>query len=118
MPTRIYRRFLLSLLLVTWGTTASVANSPKGTTGERITESASVPVSFEDYRQECVQRATGQRLPQDVVQDLCSCTIKKFQSQYTFAEFRSLVQQSQKDRAAAQKLTAVGEACLDEVLYE
>jgi hypothetical protein len=74
--------------------------------------------SFEDYRKECLQRATSEKLPADVAEELCNCTIARFRSQYTLEEFRALVQKSKSDKTAAQTLTAVGEACFDEVMYE
>jgi hypothetical protein len=74
--------------------------------------------SFEDYKQECLRRSNQEKLPQDVAQDLCNCTIKKFQSQYTLEEFRALVKKSQNNTVAAENLSAVGEACFEEVLYE
>jgi hypothetical protein len=74
--------------------------------------------SFEDYKKECLQRATSEKLPADVAQELCNCTIARFRSQYTLEEFRALVQKSKSDKTAAQTLTSVGEACFDEVMYE
>lgn len=74
--------------------------------------------SFEDYKKECLQRATSEKLPADVAEELCNCTIARFRSQYTLEEFRSLVQKSKSDKTAAQTLTSVGEACFDEVMYE
>lgn len=78
----------------------------------------SPPSSFEDYRKTCLQRAAAEGLPKDIAQDLCNCTIKRFQSQYTLAQFRALVEKSNSDRNAQRTLTQVGEACLDQVLYE
>jgi hypothetical protein len=82
---------------------------------------SSAPASrtpFESYRQECLQRSRRQGLANDVANDLCNCTMKKFQSRYNLAQFRALVQKSKSDKTAARTLTAVGEACFDEVLYE
>ncbi len=74
--------------------------------------------SFEDYKRECLQRATREGLARDVADDLCNCTINKFRSRYTIQQFRALVQKSKQDKAAARTLSSVGEACFDEVLYE
>lgn len=109
-----------SLLLLSFPVAQSklLARDVKQSAGGRVTQNASVPSSFDDYRKECMQRATGEGLPQDVAQDLCSCTIKRFQSQYNFTQFRTLVVKSKNDPTAARTLTAVGETCFDEVLYE
>lgn len=74
--------------------------------------------SFEDYKKECLQRATREQLPQDVAQDLCNCTIARFRSQYNIDEFRALVQKSKNNSTAAETLSSVGESCFEEVLYE
>jgi hypothetical protein len=74
--------------------------------------------TFESYRQECLQRTQREGLANDVANDLCNCTMKKFQARYTLTQFRALVQKSKTDRTAARTLSALGEACFDEVLYE
>lgn len=98
-------------------TFSSLANSKELAT-ERVAQASSAQYTFEDYKQECLQRATREKLPQDVAQDLCNCTINKFRSQYTIEQFRSLVQKSKSNATAAQTLTSIGEACFEEVLYE
>lgn len=74
--------------------------------------------SFEDYRQECLQQASQQGLATDSANDLCNCTMKKIRSQYTIQQFQALVQKSKSDRATTQRLSSIGESCLDSVLYE
>ncbi len=74
--------------------------------------------SFEDYRKECLQQASQQGLATDSANDLCNCTMKKIRSQYTIQQFQALVQKSKSDRATAQRLSSIGESCLDSVLYE
>lgn len=74
--------------------------------------------SFEDYRKECLQRATQQGLATESANDLCNCTMKKIRSQYTIQQFQTLVQKSKSNRATAQQLSSIGESCLDSVLYE
>ncbi len=83
-----------------------------------VAQNSGSGTTFESYRQECLQRSRQEGLANDVANDLCNCTIKKFQARYNLAQFRALVQKSKSDRAAARTLTAVGEACFDEVLYE
>jgi hypothetical protein len=84
----------------------------------QVARSATVPTSFQDYHKTCRQRATAEGLPPDVAQDLCNCTIKKFQSQYTLNQFQALVKKATNDKNSQRTLTQVGEACFEEVLYE
>lgn len=74
--------------------------------------------SFEDYRQECLQRVKQQKLTDELAQEVCGCTISQFQKQYSLADFRKIVQKSKTDKSAARKLAEVGEACFEKVLYE
>lgn len=96
----------------------SLAKEVKQSAGGRVTQNATVPTSFQDYHKQCLQRATGEGLAQDIAQDLCNCTIKTFQSRYNFSQFRAIVAKSKTDRTAARTLTQVGETCFDQVLYE
>ncbi|WP_157867445.1 hypothetical protein [Gloeothece citriformis] len=112
--------WLTSLLFFSfsWPNSPLLATEVKQTSGGRSTQSAAVPSSFEDYRKQCMQQARGQGLSGDIAEDLCNCTIAKFQSQYNFSQFRALVVKSQNDRNAARTLTEVGETCFDQILYE
>ncbi len=83
-----------------------------------LIQNSSSNATFDSYKQECLQRAKQQGLANDIAGDLCNCTIKKFQATYNLNQFRALVQKSKTDKTAARSLTAVGEACFDEVLYE
>lgn len=74
--------------------------------------------SFDDYKKECLGRATQEGLTPDVAEELCTCTIAKFQSRYSLEEFRALIQQSKTNKTDAETLTSVGEACFEEILYE
>jgi hypothetical protein len=74
--------------------------------------------SFDDYRQECLQRAVGQGLARELAIDLCNCTLQKIRSQYTIGQFRTLVQKSKTDKSIARRLSSIGESCLDTILYE
>ena len=74
--------------------------------------------SFDTYKQECLQRVRTQGLTQEVALDVCNCTIKKFQSTYSLAQFQALVKKSKTDTAAARRLAEVGETCFESVLYE
>jgi hypothetical protein len=83
-----------------------------------LSQSSNIATTFDSYRQECLQRARAEGLAADVAKDLCDCTIKKFQARYNLQQFRTLVQKSKTDKAAARTLSSVGEACFDEILYE
>jgi translation elongation factor EF-Ts len=83
-----------------------------------LSQSSNTATTFDSYRQECLQRARAEGLAADVAKDLCDCTIKKFQARYNLQQFRTLVQKSKTDKAAARTLSSVGEACFDEILYE
>ena len=83
-----------------------------------LSQSSNTATTFDSYRQECLQRARAEGLAADVAKDLCDCTIKKFQARYNLQQFRTLVQKSKTDKAAARTLASVGEACFDEILYE
>jgi hypothetical protein len=83
-----------------------------------LSQSSNTATTFDSYRQECLQRARAEGLAADVAKDLCDCTIKKFQARYNLQQFRTLVQKSKTDKAAARTLASVGEACFDEIFYE
>jgi len=83
-----------------------------------LSQSSNTATTFDSYRQECLQRARAEGLASDIAKDLCDCTIKKFQARYNLQQFRTLVQKSKTDKAAARTLSSVGEACFDEILYE
>jgi hypothetical protein len=84
----------------------------------QISQNPPTQTTFASYHQECLQRSRREGLANDIANDLCNCTIKKFQARYTLPQFRSLVQKSKTDKTAARTLTGIGEACFDEVLYE
>lgn len=74
--------------------------------------------SFEDYKKECLQRATQEGLPKDIAEDLCQCTMTQFRQQYSIDKFRELVRKSKTDKNAQRTLSNVGESCFEEILYE
>ena len=74
--------------------------------------------TFDDYQKDCIQRARQQGLTQDVAVDVCNCTIKKFRSLYSLPQFQAIVKKSKTDKVTARKLSEVGEACFDAILYE
>jgi hypothetical protein len=74
--------------------------------------------SFEDYQKDCLKRVRQQGLADDVGLDICKCTMTQFRSQYNIQQFRNLVQKAKADKTIARKLSEVGEACFEKVLYE
>ncbi|NJK48166.1 hypothetical protein HC931_08275 [Candidatus Gracilibacteria bacterium] len=116
MTTLLYSLFLLNSLYLTFSSSASsffLVNTTSSIKSQPIAQ-----YSFEDYKKECLQRATNEKLPPDVAQDLCNCTMNQFRSQYSIDEFRTLVQKSKNNSTAAETLSLVGESCFEEVLYE
>ena len=74
--------------------------------------------AFEKYRKQCLQRVRREGLRGEVGNELCNCVISQFRGRYSITEFQQLVQQARQDKAAARKLSQVGESCFDSVLYE
>jgi hypothetical protein len=121
MKIFLYPLFLVSLLeLILLSQTKSrvLATEAQRSPLQPIAQATPAQYSFEDYKKECLQRATREKLPPDVAQDLCNCTINQFRSQYTIEQFRALVRTSKNNSTAAETLTEVGEVCFEEVLYE
>jgi hypothetical protein len=82
-------------------------------------QARSPQTSFDTYYQECLARTRQQKLPADVAKDLCDCTMKAFRQRYSLPQFQELVRKSKGgDRTSSQTLTAVGEACFEQILYE
>jgi hypothetical protein len=74
--------------------------------------------TFDEYKATCIQRARQEGLTQDVALDVCNCTLQKFKSLYSLPQFQNIVNKSKTDKAAARRLSDVGEACFESVLYE
>lgn len=74
--------------------------------------------TFDDYKTNCIQRARQEGLTQEVALEVCNCTIKKFKSLYSLQQFQDVVKKSKTDKAIARRLSDVGEACFESVLYE
>jgi hypothetical protein len=77
------------------------------------------PAKFvSEYMQDCQKSVVARDIPTEEAGTLCTCTLKQFQSKYSLSEFQSLVRESKKDKKAASKLTAVGNNCFEQILYE
>lgn len=105
--------YLLSLAAIAASNllaTFAVANS---------SSSAKYPPEFvREYTQECVQTSIAEGLEEVEAKKLCSCTLDKFQQQYTLQEFKQLTIASNTDPASQDALVQTGQVCFEELLYE
>lgn len=76
------------------------------------------PEYTREYMQDCVEASMVEGLPKEEAKTLCTCTLNRFQQQYTLDEFKKLTEASKTDRTAADALITVGESCMEEILYE
>jgi len=70
------------------------------------------------YMTDCKERALSEGVPPEDADTFCICTLNKFQSQYTFEEFKQLTSDSKENQDAADNLSEVGYVCFDEILFE
>lgn len=72
-----------------------------------------------DYMNNCTKSATTRGLPPEMAPELCSCTIAKFQTQYTVDQFAQLRQQADENEPeVVDNFLEVGFECLESILYE
>ena len=77
------------------------------------------PTKFvQDYSRECIQTSMTEGLGEIEAQNLCQCTIKEFQKQYSLQEFKDLTAASATDETAENTLIEVGQFCFESMLYE
>ncbi len=76
------------------------------------------PGFIQNYNQECLQTSRGEGLEEPEAKQLCNCTIKEFQRQYSQAEFIQLTNASATDKTAETALVEVGQVCFEKILYE
>ncbi len=84
------------------------------------TEPNQYPQEFvADYMNNCTKSATTRGLPPEMAPELCSCTIAKFQTQYTVDQFAQLRQQADENEPeVVDNFQEVGFECLESMLYE
>ena len=82
--------------------------------GLTVPASAQGAKTFADHKQECLRRIERSGITKAVADEVCTCTINKFERAYSIQEFNTLVNRSRNDKAVARKLAAVGESCLYE----
>ena len=76
------------------------------------------PEFVKDYAQECIQTSVGEGLSEPEAKNLCQCTIRQFQQQYTLKEFKELTAAAETDDTANNSLIEVGQICFENILYE
>jgi hypothetical protein len=111
----IFTTSIVSLLLVNSGNAKADRSNELP---QQIAKNQYPQQQVSDYMKTCTQQAVSQKMSQQTAQTLCTCTINKFQAKYTSQELQKLMQSAPKNEEAADRLTEVGYACLEEVLYE
>ncbi|NJL84354.1 MAG: hypothetical protein HC890_18105 [Chloroflexaceae bacterium] len=80
---------------------------------------AAYPSDFvSNYLRNCIARSQAQGLEVAESRQLCDCTLKQFQQQYSFNEFKQLTASARTNPQAQANLTKVGEACFEAVLFQ
>ena len=96
---------LLTLFLLTNGTAIAQTTDD---------DSGVYPGEFvRDYNQECIQTSMTEGLESTEAEQLCDCTINKFQSKYSLEEFKQLMAASVRDKKAEMALVEVGQVCFE-----
>ena len=113
--------FLLTTLLLltilgltpTWAETEPKQSATLGNASDYSQEFVA------DYMNSCTKKAATRGLPPEMAPELCSCTIAKFQAQYTVDEFVQLRQQADENEPeVVDNFLEVGFECLESMLYE
>lgn len=107
-----YSAFLALSLIIT-GNIASAENLIKSSDANQYPEEF-----VQEYATECIQTSMGEGLAATEAEQLCDCTINKFQSQYELEEFKQLTVDSLNDQNAEATLVEVGQVCFEQILYE
>ena len=71
-----------------------------------------------NYKQDCLKRSLKEGLSLDAAESVCNCAINEFRESYSPQQFKEVTQQAETDRAVAEKLQEVGEACFEDILFE
>lgn len=70
------------------------------------------------HKKDCLEESDQQGLPPDVAESVCNCSINEFKKRYTIQQFENLTRQAENNPSIKQKLTDVGEACFENILFE
>lgn len=112
-----YTSCLTLILLLTSTNVLAITKSKEGDDAER-SRSDRYPDEFvRDYNQECVQTSMTEGLAETEAQQLCDCTLNRFQSKYSLEEFKQITAASVNDKTAETTLVEVGQVCFEEILY-
>jgi hypothetical protein len=67
------------------------------------------PQDFTNNYMKSCNAVAGKELPSKEAQELCTCTLKNFQSRYSYDQYKKLSQETREE---------VGYSCFDSILYE
>lgn len=70
--------------------------------------------TFANHKQDCLARIQKKGISKLIAEEVCTCTMNKFEEEYTIQEFNTLINKSKTDKVTARQLAAVGENCLYE----
>lgn len=112
----MYKLYVTCLTLSLFSTTNTLVNAANSFKSGAV--EAYPPEFIQDYSQECMQTSIEEGLAEKEAENLCQCTIKEFQQQYTLKEFKELTAAAATDEAANNSLIEVGQICFENILYE
>ena len=72
----------------------------------------------QQYRQNCMTASTAEGLTEPDAEELCECTLTKFQQEYSLAEFKELNAKAKENQESANALVEVGQSCFESILFE
>ena len=72
----------------------------------------------EQYLKDCLTASMSEGLAEPEAQNLCNCTLREFQQQYTLTAFQELNAKAETDQVAANELIGVGQFCFESLLFE
>lgn len=70
---------------------------------------------IDDYMKSCRQSAVKQGVSQQQAEQLCACTINRFQAQFTLDQFKALTLQAQQTGETPEVFTEIGVACAEQL---
>jgi len=71
-----------------------------------------------NQQKDCLKASQNEGIPADAAETMCQCVINEFKQSYSIQQFENLNRRAKTDKSAAQKLTEVGEACFEDILFE
>ena len=109
-PINLVLTNLASLILLSFSSSVAFAETPTDI----------YPAEFaQQYRQECMTASTAEGLTEPDAEELCECTLSKFQQEYSLEAFKELNAKAKEDhQESANALVEVGQFCFESILYE